>query len=60
MVPVLCTSLRQIRTLLPHPRRLLRPIGAPAKENAAEGYALIDHAPRRLAQAQPHTLQHQH
>jgi len=56
MVPLLCTSLRQIRTLLSHPRRLLRPNGSPTKENVAERYARIHYAPRRIAQTQSHTL----
>lgn len=58
MVPLLRTPLHQIRPLLQNTGRLLRSTRSSTKKNATQGYALIDHAQSRLAQAQSHTLQH--
>lgn len=51
MVPFLCTSVHQVRSLLQNTVRLLRSTRSSPKKNAAQGYALIDYAQSRLAQA---------
>ncbi len=56
MVPILCSPLRQICSLLQNPGGLLRPDGTPTKENAPQGYALINHASSCRAQTQSHPL----
>jgi|JI61114C2RNA_FD_contig_61_2645614_length_898_multi_2_in_0_out_0_2 hypothetical protein len=60
MVPVLRTSVHQVRALLQNTVRLLRPTRSSPKTYATQGYALIDHAQSRLAQAQSHKIQHSH
>ena len=60
MVQVLRPPVHKVRSLLQDPLRLLRSTSPSPKTYVTQGYALIDYAQSRLAQAQLNQIQHRH